>query len=590
MTRKFVPLAFSLLAAASSCGGSVDVKFTGAAGACGDGALGTSETCDDGNDAGGDGCSADCQVEPGYLCQGSPSVCEACSEAAEAELAACDGADDCHALCSGTGSCETPYPLALVPEGLAVTAQQTADLSAGSPSQIEAPDCGAGTTGAGADAVFVLQLPQAADLHVRVTSTFDSVVQVLTAPCDPAERLANACSNRGGVAEEEEVVLSDVAAGTYYVAVSGANPQQAGSFTVRVAARCPLSHLKIDRLVVDGAAKRTVLWNSSEECSIDLSRVGVRAEPEATNSPQTLPERELGALAKVVLTNEEPTPDAQLFHGSLPYTVTTGGAYYVCRGACDENTGANVLDAVVFEGLDGLPSGQRPSGLQFDGALPVLTQPEVRSYWRVAYEGRHPEFKASDWLDAFVVETFDDRTMSRWTEDGAAHQERFEAIEGTTGRYSLRLSGGGAPGAGFRRVLRTHAGSVVSSVQPSYVSYRVRAAEATANQGALYLGGNAAGFEGRFIPLFLTDGAQVCAGTPSGAGCDGTLIGDYTAETWTEVVLRDFVYGPTNFSASAEVNGTASVSPVTGTSDALRQLYLFHPAAATVHYDHIIVR
>jgi cysteine-rich repeat protein len=43
---------------------------------CGDGAVVSSiEGCDDGNDTDGDGCSATCTVETGYLCTGAPSVC-----------------------------------------------------------------------------------------------------------------------------------------------------------------------------------------------------------------------------------------------------------------------------------------------------------------------------------------------------------------------------------------------------------------------------------------------------------------------------------------------------------------------------------
>lgn len=34
-----------------------------------------SESCDDGNPFSGDGCSSTCQVETGYTCSGSPSIC-----------------------------------------------------------------------------------------------------------------------------------------------------------------------------------------------------------------------------------------------------------------------------------------------------------------------------------------------------------------------------------------------------------------------------------------------------------------------------------------------------------------------------------
>ena len=42
---------------------------------CGDGTVNVDETCDDGNTTGSDGCSANCQRESGYVCNGAPSLC-----------------------------------------------------------------------------------------------------------------------------------------------------------------------------------------------------------------------------------------------------------------------------------------------------------------------------------------------------------------------------------------------------------------------------------------------------------------------------------------------------------------------------------
>jgi cysteine-rich repeat protein len=42
---------------------------------CGDGKLGIGEECDDGNTRSGDGCGPTCQVEPGWNCVGEPSTC-----------------------------------------------------------------------------------------------------------------------------------------------------------------------------------------------------------------------------------------------------------------------------------------------------------------------------------------------------------------------------------------------------------------------------------------------------------------------------------------------------------------------------------
>lgn len=42
---------------------------------CGDQQIQVDETCDDGNRTDGDGCSADCNVQPGWGCEGEPSQC-----------------------------------------------------------------------------------------------------------------------------------------------------------------------------------------------------------------------------------------------------------------------------------------------------------------------------------------------------------------------------------------------------------------------------------------------------------------------------------------------------------------------------------
>jgi len=42
---------------------------------CSNGIIETGESCDDKNAADGDGCSSNCIVEPGYVCEGEPSVC-----------------------------------------------------------------------------------------------------------------------------------------------------------------------------------------------------------------------------------------------------------------------------------------------------------------------------------------------------------------------------------------------------------------------------------------------------------------------------------------------------------------------------------
>ena len=81
---------------------------------CGDGVVAGTEACDDGDTMGGDGCSATCTVESGFMCTGTmPSVCdEVCGDAMVVGSETCDGAvgitdcaTDCPATTMGTVSC-----------------------------------------------------------------------------------------------------------------------------------------------------------------------------------------------------------------------------------------------------------------------------------------------------------------------------------------------------------------------------------------------------------------------------------------------------------------------------------------------------
>jgi MYXO-CTERM domain-containing protein len=77
---------------------------------CGDGVVQTGEGCDDGNTAGGDGCSAVCGIESGFTCTGAPSTCADIDECATSN-------GGCSQTCTNTvGSyacgCNAGYALA----------------------------------------------------------------------------------------------------------------------------------------------------------------------------------------------------------------------------------------------------------------------------------------------------------------------------------------------------------------------------------------------------------------------------------------------------------------------------------------------
>jgi cysteine-rich repeat protein len=62
---------------------------------CGNGIVEGIEQCDDGGNVNGDGCSASCQIEPGFVCQGTaPSVCApVCGDGIIVAPEQCDGSN-----------------------------------------------------------------------------------------------------------------------------------------------------------------------------------------------------------------------------------------------------------------------------------------------------------------------------------------------------------------------------------------------------------------------------------------------------------------------------------------------------------------
>ncbi len=80
--------------------------------ACGDGVVPQGEACDDGDALGGDGCSATCMVETGYVCSGQPSACTPkCGDGLLVGGETCDdgnavGGDCCSASCQIEAGCE----------------------------------------------------------------------------------------------------------------------------------------------------------------------------------------------------------------------------------------------------------------------------------------------------------------------------------------------------------------------------------------------------------------------------------------------------------------------------------------------------
>ncbi|KAH9138339.1 hypothetical protein AeRB84_017357 [Aphanomyces euteiches] len=89
---------------------------------CGDGYIDTGETCDDGNSVSGDGCSSNCQVESGYVCQ--DRVCHSvCGNGIKTSDEGCDDGNTANGDgCSANCRVEPAYSCSVASSGLSTCA------------------------------------------------------------------------------------------------------------------------------------------------------------------------------------------------------------------------------------------------------------------------------------------------------------------------------------------------------------------------------------------------------------------------------------------------------------------------------------
>lgn len=129
MSYRFASALSGLLMLAIGCsesiggrGEEVDARSGGddpiAAAECGDGQVDADEGCDDDNASGGDGCSAECQIEPGWSCPDLGGTCvdlQVCGNAFLEDGEACDDrnqvdGDGCSADCRLEAGWSCPVP------------------------------------------------------------------------------------------------------------------------------------------------------------------------------------------------------------------------------------------------------------------------------------------------------------------------------------------------------------------------------------------------------------------------------------------------------------------------------------------------
>jgi len=522
------------LVLAAGCGGKADITFVGegANSVCGDGAVGKPvEDCDDSNTGKGDGCSDKCKSEPGYVCTGEPSTClltcgnDKLDTGETCEDGNLDDKDGCTASCQIEGTCEAPAALTFKAAADGSLVAKVDSSTSGGGKQFDAAACGGDDAGAGADRIYSFVLENPADLSLKLSGSFNSTLRLLKdQPCDVKKSLL--CSNADGNADE---VLSstDLAAGTYYVVVDGAAGSSEGEFTLTVTAACPLSSVKIEQVdgyIRDGAYIR----NYADKCSVNLKRLAMGFKYYSSEYPISLPDRLLAAGDSVgVFSQDHDNPAAKEIAGEF-YMETVSGAALLCKGACDFDSGTNVLDAVSW----GLDAPSLPSGLSMDpSAITAIdsSTDAFTDYRRVEFVGANPKFKATDWGLIFQAdpERFPSGTSvgvmtSGWNALGTLPLNGINVVEDPKEGRVFEVTNGGS--AGFNGYY-----ALVPSMTPTRISYRFSCFGG--NVGAVFLGTAT-------VPLSVI--VQQCTGPSVTFYSDGGSISvAIDGGNWHTVELRD---------------------------------------------------
>ena len=250
---------------ATSTSKAYDIRINSRIPSCGDGIVEGTETCDDGNDQPGDGCSDTCQIEAGWLCSGTPSSCRQilCGDGIVEGTEACDDGnlddgDGCSSLCevetgySCFGAPSTCY--GAVYTGSADTCADPGIISqapfrvAGTDFWADFTDSGA-FTGAGCfsfsnsslvrpEAIFALELQPGEIVKLSEHGNLDAVLSILpsacgtTSPCSVSQDL--------GTNESAGVTYTATQLETVYLVVETYSATSTNkAYDIRVSTRIP---------------------------------------------------------------------------------------------------------------------------------------------------------------------------------------------------------------------------------------------------------------------------------------------------------------------------------------------------------------
>jgi cysteine-rich repeat protein len=362
------------------------VSYRGATSVCGDGIVDAGEACDDANVNAGDGCSATCQIEVGFFCVGSPSVCSSvCGDGIVAGIEACDdgnvnNGDGCNNtcaiepgyICNGTPSvCVPNIPGNDNCSGATslsgITGTLAGDNTNATNSPVANPSC---QTLWQKDLwyTFTITATKPVTIAVNGTGMTDPVVAIYSGNCGALVQAG--CDDDAGPGNFS-LYTGNLSAGTYYIRVLGYGSSAAGigSFNLvyKLNGICGNNIIESgeecddgNTTSSDGCSSTCTFENAGTAKGVAINEDGVKANPSAMLDIKS---DSKGVLIPRVTTAQR-TSIVSPAQGLVVYDITTNSFWYYKTGGWFE------ISSSSASGFSAFNSSNQAFSAQLDLSLP----------------------------------------------------------------------------------------------------------------------------------------------------------------------------------------------------------------------------
>ena len=367
--------------------------------ACGDGIINAGESCDDGNINSGDGCNASCQVEQGFFCTGTPSICTStCGDGIVAPgMEQCDDGninpgDGCNAsciiepgyICTGNPSVCMPAPpsndecnTAITLTGISGT-QPGDNTNATNSSGVANPSCQPSWQ---KDMWYKFTLTGGKPVSIAVNgvSMSDPVLAVYSGTCGSLTQVA--CDDDTGPGNFS-LWTGNLASGTYYIRVLGFSVGIAGIGTFNLVynfntATCGNNTIEFGEECDDGNV--TNGDGCSSTCSFENSSAikGVAVNEDATRSnPSAMLDVKSDAKGVLIprLSSSQRLAITSPAKGLIVFDITSNSFWYYTGAGWKE------ISTSINTGFGAFNSSSQPFSGQFVPTLPSESYDDVNNF------------------------------------------------------------------------------------------------------------------------------------------------------------------------------------------------------------------